>query len=185
MIRRPPRSTHRQTLFPYTTLFRSVRLLGQRRTGNGSVGVGLGRARSGVAWLGFLSRICFGVAVCSLQERSRQGWAGFTAHLGRMGNGGPTRSGAKGDCTASVRNIGASSGGTRSDSFASDAAMKTRSDSGNLGLGSVGFGLGLGRVGLGLGRSRPRTWPENIGAVSEYFGVCLSWLVSERVSKGH
>ena len=121
--------------------------------------------------------VCFGFAVCSLQERSRQGWAGFTAHLGQMGNGGPTQSGAKGDCTASVRNIGASAGGTRSDLFASDAAMKTRSDSGNLGLGSVGFGLGLGR-------SRPRTWPENIGAVSEYFGVCLSWLASDRVSKG-
>src|SRR5213080_5082684 len=26
MIRRPPRSTHRYTLFPYTTLFRSSRL---------------------------------------------------------------------------------------------------------------------------------------------------------------
>src|SRR6186713_3461740 len=31
MIRRPPRSTHRYTLFPYTTLFRSRR----RRRGNG------------------------------------------------------------------------------------------------------------------------------------------------------
>ena len=121
--------------------------------------------------------VCFGFAVCSLQERSRQGWAGFTAHLGRMGNSGPTQSGAKGDCTASVRNISAQSGGTQSDSFASDAAMKTWSDSGNLGLGSVGFGLGLGW-------SQPRTWPENIGAVSEYFGVCLSWLASDRVSKG-
>src|SRR5213080_5256533 len=28
MIRRPPRSTHRYTLFPYTTLFRSGCLLG-------------------------------------------------------------------------------------------------------------------------------------------------------------
>src|SRR3546814_15902731 len=28
MIRRPPRSTRTDTLFPYTTLFRSVRILG-------------------------------------------------------------------------------------------------------------------------------------------------------------
>src|SRR3546814_4355789 len=31
MIRRPPRSTRTDTLFPYTTLFRSVRLLRLRR----------------------------------------------------------------------------------------------------------------------------------------------------------
>src|SRR3546814_13374488 len=30
MIRRPPRSTSTDTLFPYTTLFRSQRLLGQQ-----------------------------------------------------------------------------------------------------------------------------------------------------------
>src|SRR3546814_5631159 len=30
MIRRPPRSTRTDTLFPYTTLFRSRRLVGQR-----------------------------------------------------------------------------------------------------------------------------------------------------------
>src|SRR3546814_14126645 len=35
MIRRPPRSTRTDTLFPYTTLFRSLlRLMGQHRTGN-------------------------------------------------------------------------------------------------------------------------------------------------------
>src|SRR6059058_6263938 len=33
MIRRPPRSTRRYTLFPYTTLFRSAR--GRRRRGRG------------------------------------------------------------------------------------------------------------------------------------------------------
>src|SRR3546814_3289801 len=32
MIRRPPRSTRTDTLFPYTTLFRSVRTGGRRRT---------------------------------------------------------------------------------------------------------------------------------------------------------
>src|SRR3546814_17995760 len=31
MIRRPPRSTRTDTLFPYTTLFRSVTTYGQRR----------------------------------------------------------------------------------------------------------------------------------------------------------
>ena len=119
-----------------------------------------------VGWNGVLRVVlsASGLPFCSLQERSHQGWAGFTAQLGRMGIGGPSRSGAKGDCTASVRNIGASLGGTRSDLFASDAATKTRSDSGNLGLSSVGFSLGLSRV-------RPRTRPENIGATSEYFGV--------------
>src|SRR3546814_16776693 len=41
MIRRPPRSTRTDTLFPYTTLFRSVRVLAgdrgldQRRIGDG------------------------------------------------------------------------------------------------------------------------------------------------------
>src|SRR3546814_16883214 len=30
MIRRPPRATRTDTLFPYTTLFRSVRLAGER-----------------------------------------------------------------------------------------------------------------------------------------------------------
>src|SRR3546814_2517064 len=33
MIRRPPRSTLTDTLFPYTTLFRSGNLLGRRRAG--------------------------------------------------------------------------------------------------------------------------------------------------------
>src|SRR3546814_6281832 len=36
MIRRPPRSTRTDTLFPYTTLFRSARLgLGRREVGEG------------------------------------------------------------------------------------------------------------------------------------------------------
>src|SRR3546814_14248550 len=33
MIRRPPRSTRTDTLFPYTTLFRSVRLVGESHAG--------------------------------------------------------------------------------------------------------------------------------------------------------
>src|SRR6186713_3686861 len=35
MIRRPPRSTHRYTLFPYTTLFRSPGAAGARRPRRG------------------------------------------------------------------------------------------------------------------------------------------------------
>src|SRR3546814_1270474 len=52
MIRRPPRSTRTDTLFPYTTLFRSQRdldrgprALAQRR-GGGEVDVALARFRS-------------------------------------------------------------------------------------------------------------------------------------------
>src|SRR3546814_1760731 len=51
MIRRPPRSTRTDTLFPYTTLFRSVRartlhLAGEhlRAGGDGRVGRGVGDA---------------------------------------------------------------------------------------------------------------------------------------------
>src|SRR3546814_6767622 len=36
MIRRPPRSTRTDTLFPYTTLFRSRRWRGRRRSGAGT-----------------------------------------------------------------------------------------------------------------------------------------------------
>src|SRR3546814_2222217 len=43
MCRRPPRSTRTDTLFPYTTLFRSVRASGQRRTGAGEC-AGSGRS---------------------------------------------------------------------------------------------------------------------------------------------
>src|SRR3546814_3776413 len=37
MIRRPPRSTRTDTLFPYTTLFRSI----AQRDGDGLLGIGL------------------------------------------------------------------------------------------------------------------------------------------------
>src|SRR3546814_7725623 len=50
MIRRPPRSTRTDTLFPYTTLFRSHGLLRLRRRGlhQESGGVGVLRRRSGL-----------------------------------------------------------------------------------------------------------------------------------------
>src|SRR3546814_8533555 len=50
MIRRPPRSTRTDTLFPYTTLFRSARLiLAQRRRWQEQAGCGEA-TRSGTAW---------------------------------------------------------------------------------------------------------------------------------------
>src|SRR3546814_9405205 len=46
MIRRPPRSTRTDTLFPYTTLFRSVRVQDQAKPMTGqSVGIDFGVAR--------------------------------------------------------------------------------------------------------------------------------------------
>src|SRR3546814_1716148 len=45
MIRRPPRSTRTDTLFPYTTLFRSSRATGARRALRANVGVATGGAR--------------------------------------------------------------------------------------------------------------------------------------------
>src|SRR3546814_19300980 len=47
MIRRPPRSTRTDTLFPYTTLFRSVDIAGLER--NGRFLGELGAMRAGIA----------------------------------------------------------------------------------------------------------------------------------------
>src|SRR3546814_9894287 len=50
MIRRPPRSTRTDTLFPYTTLFRSQgdrRILGQRAALGGPQGIGVRQGRLG------------------------------------------------------------------------------------------------------------------------------------------
>src|SRR3546814_18384063 len=52
MIRRPPRSTRTYTLFPYTTLFRSVELVDERRDG----GDGADRARRRRLDVGDLAR---------------------------------------------------------------------------------------------------------------------------------
>src|SRR3546814_6916657 len=47
MIRRPPRSTRTDTLFPYTTLFRSADRHRARRGGRGAGGESRGRGTSG------------------------------------------------------------------------------------------------------------------------------------------
>src|SRR3546814_11769598 len=49
MIRRPPRSTRTDTLFPYTTLFRSRRVLSARRRGRSPDLRNLRRALGGAA----------------------------------------------------------------------------------------------------------------------------------------
>src|SRR5216117_4582124 len=48
MIRRPPRSTQGRTLFPYTTLFRSVFIKDNHISVCGSIALAVKRARSGV-----------------------------------------------------------------------------------------------------------------------------------------
>ena len=111
--------------------------------------------------------VCFRVAVCSLQERSRQGWAGFTAHLGRMGNGGPSRSGAKGDSTASVRNISASSGGTRSDFVRIGCCNEN----------SVGLRKSRTRFGRFRPRSRSASASDLAGKHRSCFGILRSMSV--------
>src|SRR3546814_2805585 len=47
MIRRPPRSTRTDTLFPYTTLFRSIGDACARRFRHGRSGPGAGAAETG------------------------------------------------------------------------------------------------------------------------------------------
>src|SRR3546814_10503359 len=53
MIRRPPRSTRTDTLFPYTTLFRSARQVGLRRGAVGLLDEALEAEAAGAAVNGF------------------------------------------------------------------------------------------------------------------------------------
>src|SRR3546814_20775972 len=66
MIRRPPRSTRTDTLFPYTTLFRSGRHLSRRR--RGIAALARGRASPG----GVFVRIGGGAETAVRQYRSRR-----------------------------------------------------------------------------------------------------------------
>src|SRR3546814_1309124 len=52
MIRRPPRSTRTDTLFPYTTLFRSARAGRCFRIGHGAAAAAAGHGQAGVVDLG-------------------------------------------------------------------------------------------------------------------------------------
>src|SRR3546814_2615233 len=77
MIRRPPRSTRTDTLFPYTTLFRSVwkKLLSKQKSqhinilkGN-TLGLELSRSEEHTSELQSLMRISY--AVLCLKQKSR------------------------------------------------------------------------------------------------------------------
>src|SRR3546814_21092956 len=89
MRRRPPRSTRTDTLFPYTTLFRSVRAgtamgsaastaytLGQEGAGSSSVGAGLGGVAS-AAGSAARSRLTAALGLGEAAESGRQ--AAFNA----------------------------------------------------------------------------------------------------------
>src|SRR3546814_16748450 len=65
MIRRPPRSTRTDTLFPYTTLFRSERLEPNGRTTQNSLLETVDRYRKN--WFWFVVCGLFGLAVAYLQ----------------------------------------------------------------------------------------------------------------------
>src|SRR3546814_11913667 len=66
MIRRPPRSTRTDTLFPYTTLFRSL-----AEAGHEQVGRCFRRGRGGVAVgaIGFLVRVMVEPALLQIARR--------------------------------------------------------------------------------------------------------------------
>src|SRR3546814_13978444 len=68
MIRRPPRSTRTDTLFPYTTLFRSLRRCGNARPVSDKAAQPIGAERRHLPVLDFQSGHHFGVEV----RRQRQ-----------------------------------------------------------------------------------------------------------------
>src|SRR3546814_3808916 len=82
MIRRPPRSTRTDTLFPYTTLFRSVRaprplqVLARRRRGPAGAGArerhhGPARSEEHTSELQSLMRISYAV-FCLKKKKNKQ-----------------------------------------------------------------------------------------------------------------
>src|SRR3546814_12406132 len=77
MIRRPPRSTRTDTLFPYTTLFRSARTQAQRRSLPGGrarfPGQALGRRRAEVQERALRPSRGRSAAVCQQPYPRRQG----------------------------------------------------------------------------------------------------------------
>src|SRR3546814_4204933 len=69
MIRRPPRSTRTDTLFPYTTLFRSDRLDGMR---NGLLSVGVDRLKKATNWYMGKPGMVMEVAPCRSEEHTSE-----------------------------------------------------------------------------------------------------------------
>src|SRR3546814_18585677 len=80
MIRRPPRSTRTDTLFPYTTLFRSNRRIlpdGVLEQIEDDLVAILGLARAGLTWVGH-------IVVDELPERDRLGFCAGPGTLRRL-----------------------------------------------------------------------------------------------------
>src|SRR3546814_13334915 len=67
MIRRPPRSTRTDTLFPYTTLFRSGRGIGRLRIAGISVTTGIREQEAQAAMMGFFARQTLGSPYVTLK----------------------------------------------------------------------------------------------------------------------
>src|SRR3546814_8327585 len=71
MIRRPPRSTRTDTLFPYTTLFRSLRRVGNLRAGGRAHDRAVPRVREGFT-IRLMRPVHHGVGEVLLDERSEE-----------------------------------------------------------------------------------------------------------------
>src|SRR3546814_18522851 len=80
MIRRPPRSTRTDTLFPYTTLFRSDQCLPRRRPCGGDDARWPGQCLDPVAVLHLRDRLQ--VLGPGLRRRADHGAAGFAGRAG-------------------------------------------------------------------------------------------------------
>src|SRR3546814_5976085 len=102
MIRRPPRSTRTDTLFPYTTLFRSRRRVSRgrgRRRGRGGqrcqcAAVQIFRSEEHTSELQSLMRISY--AVFCLKKKRRRAPEGGGTHLSMRSEAGRTESAATG-----------------------------------------------------------------------------------------
>src|SRR3546814_7833999 len=70
MIRRPPRSTRTDTLFPYTTLFRSPTVLTHGHIGRAPARISAPKATSWHAVFHLASRVT-GIDTCSVARNSR------------------------------------------------------------------------------------------------------------------
>src|SRR3546814_8529647 len=99
MIRRPPRSTRTDTLFPYTTLFRSVRLGDVRlRIGNadaverGQIAAHVVRAQVAVGEEGIAGHDRFGDDAARVDQMRLVPFVRITAADARQVGAGPLRS---------------------------------------------------------------------------------------------
>src|SRR3546814_17785310 len=80
MIRRPPRSTRTDTLFPYTTLFRSVRLVMSVRESDRAA-MNIAKLREAVADSGVTLLGAVALAAVSEAEKAKEALAAASADL--------------------------------------------------------------------------------------------------------